>query len=111
MVRGTFANIRIRNEMTPEIEGGVTRHLPSGNVMSIYDAAMLYRNDHVPLVVLAGAEYGTGSSRDWAAKVTILLGIRAVIALATSASTAATWSVWASCRCSSSVASRTARWV
>ncbi len=81
MVRGTFANIRIRNEMTPEIEGGVTRHLPSGNVMSIYDAAMLYRNDHVPLVVLAGAEYGTGSSRDWAAKGTILLGIRAVIAV------------------------------
>ncbi len=81
MVRGTFANIRIRNEMTPEIEGGVTKHLPSGNVMSIYDAAMLYRNDHVPLVVLAGAEYGTGSSRDWAAKGTILLGIRAVIAV------------------------------
>ncbi|MGN6136618.1 MAG: aconitate hydratase AcnA [Aureliella sp.] len=81
MVRGTFANIRIRNEMVPEIEGGVTRHLPSGNVMSIYDAAMLYRNDHVPLVVLAGAEYGTGSSRDWAAKGTLLLGIRAVIAV------------------------------
>lgn len=81
MVRGTFANIRIRNEMTPEIEGGVTKHLPSGNVMSIYDAAMQYRNDHVPLVVLAGAEYGTGSSRDWAAKGTILLGIRAVIAV------------------------------
>ncbi|MCC6509348.1 MAG: aconitate hydratase AcnA [Pirellulaceae bacterium] len=81
MVRGTFANIRIRNEMTPEIDGGVTKHLPSGNVMSIYDAAMQYRNDHVPLVVLAGAEYGTGSSRDWAAKGTILLGIRAVIAV------------------------------
>jgi len=81
MVRGTFANIRIRNEMVPEVEGGVTRHLPSGNIMSIYDAAMLYKNDHVPLVVLAGAEYGTGSSRDWAAKGTILLGVRAVIAV------------------------------
>ncbi len=81
MVRGTFANIRLRNEMVAPVEGGVTKHYPSGNVMSIYDAAMQYRNDHVPLIVLAGAEYGTGSSRDWAAKGTILLGIRAVIAI------------------------------
>lgn len=81
MVRGTFANIRIRNEMVAGTEGGVTKHLPSGNVLSIYDAAMQYRKEQVPLVVIAGAEYGTGSSRDWAAKGTLLLGIRAVIAV------------------------------
>jgi aconitate hydratase len=81
MVRGTFANIRIRNEMVPETEGGVTRYMPAGDVMTIYDAAMRYRQEQVPLVVLAGAEYGTGSSRDWAAKGTLLLGIRAVIAV------------------------------
>jgi aconitate hydratase len=80
MVRGTFANIRIRNQMAPGTEGGVTRHLPDGEVMSIYDASMKYQQDGVPLVVLAGAEYGTGSSRDWAAKGTMLLGVKAVIA-------------------------------
>ncbi len=80
MVRGTFANIRIRNQLAPGTEGGVTRHLPDGEVMSIYDAAMKYKQDNVPLVVLAGAEYGTGSSRDWAAKGTMLLGAKAVIA-------------------------------
>ncbi len=80
MLRGTFANIRIRNQLAPGTEGGVTRHLPSGEEMSIYDAAMRYREEQVPLVVLAGAEYGTGSSRDWAAKGTHLLGVRAVIA-------------------------------
>jgi aconitate hydratase len=80
MVRGTFANIRIRNEMTPELEGGFTRHLPGNEVMSIFDAADRYRNESVPLVVIAGAEYGAGSSRDWAAKGTRLLGARAVIA-------------------------------
>ena len=80
MMRGTFANIRIRNEMLPNTEGGMTRHIPSGEVMSIYDAAMRYQSEHQPLVVIAGAEYGTGSSRDWAAKGTTLLGIRAVIA-------------------------------
>ncbi len=80
MMRGTFANIRIRNKMTPEIEGGVTKHFPSGEVMSIYDAAMRYQRDGRPLVVFAGKEYGTGSSRDWAAKGTKLLGVRAVIA-------------------------------
>jgi len=79
MVRGTFANIRIRNQLAPGTEGGVTRHMPSDEVMSIYDAAMKYQNDGVPLVVLAGAEYGTGSSRDWAAKGTMLLGVKAVI--------------------------------
>ncbi|MGC3968702.1 MAG: aconitate hydratase AcnA [Pirellulales bacterium] len=79
MTRGTFANIRIRNHMVPGVEGGVTRHLPSGEQLSIYDAAMKYKADGVPLVVLAGAEYGTGSSRDWAAKGTYLLGVRAVI--------------------------------
>jgi aconitate hydratase len=80
MTRGTFANIRIRNHMAPGTEGGVTRHLPDGDVMSIYDAAMKYKAEGVPLIVLAGAEYGTGSSRDWAAKGTMLLGARAVIA-------------------------------
>ncbi len=80
MVRGTFANIRIRNEMTEGIEGGVTRHLPDGEVMSIYDAAERYRAENVPLVVIGGKEYGMGSSRDWAAKGTRLLGVRAVIA-------------------------------
>lgn len=81
MVRGTFANIRIRNAMVPGVEGGVTRYLPTGETMSIYDASMKYQSDKVPLVVLAGAEYGTGSSRDWAAKGTLLLGIKAVIAV------------------------------
>ncbi|MDO1558945.1 aconitate hydratase AcnA [Brevundimonas sp. 2R-24] len=80
MMRGTFANIRIRNKITPEIEGGVTKHFPSGEVMSIYDAAMRYQSEGRPLVVFAGKEYGTGSSRDWAAKGTRLLGVRAVIA-------------------------------
>ena len=80
MMRGTFANIRIRNKMTPEIEGGVTRHYPSGDVMAIYDAAMRYKSEGRPMIVFAGKEYGTGSSRDWAAKGTKLLGVRAVIA-------------------------------
>jgi aconitate hydratase len=80
MMRGTFANIRIKNAMTPGIEGGVTRHVPTGEVMAIYDAAMRYKQDGTPLVVIAGKEYGTGSSRDWAAKGTNLLGVRAVIA-------------------------------
>jgi len=79
MVRGTFANIRIRNHVAPGTEGGWTRHLPDGEKMSIYDAAMRYIADEVPLVVIAGAEYGTGSSRDWAAKGTMLLGVKAVI--------------------------------
>ena len=80
MVRGTFGNIRLRNLLAPGSEGGVTAHLPSGEPMSIYDAAMRYAAEGVPLVVLAGAEYGSGSSRDWAAKGTMLLGVRAVIA-------------------------------
>ncbi|MBI1901227.1 MAG: aconitate hydratase AcnA [Planctomycetia bacterium] len=80
MTRGTFANIRIRNHLAPGTEGGVTRLLPEGNVMPIYDAAMEYKKRRVPLVVLAGAEYGSGSSRDWAAKGTHLLGVRAVMA-------------------------------
>src|SRR5262249_43317755 len=79
MMRGTFANIRIKNQMVPGVEGGVTIHYPSRQVMPIYDAAMRYRQDGVRLVVFAGKEYGTGSSRDWAAKGTNLLGIRAVI--------------------------------
>ena len=80
MVRGTFGNIRIRNQLAPGTEGGVTRHLPSDEVMSIYDASMKYQSDGVPLIVLAGTEYGTGSSRDWAAKGTMMLGIKAAIA-------------------------------
>ena len=80
MMRGTFANIRIRNEMTPDREGGYSIHGPSGEVLSIYDAAMRYQGEGTPLVVVAGKEYGTGSSRDWAAKGTRLLGVRAVIA-------------------------------
>jgi len=80
MMRGTFANIRIRNEMVPGVEGGMTKHLPDGKVMPIYDAAIEYQKEGVPLVIIAGKEYGTGSSRDWAAKGTRLLGVRAVIA-------------------------------
>ncbi len=80
MVRGTFANIRLRNQLVPGVEGGITVHLPSGEQTSIYDAAMRYKEEHTPLVILAGREYGTGSSRDWAAKGTMLLGVRAVIA-------------------------------
>ncbi len=80
MTRGTFANIRIRNLLAPGTEGGVTRLLPEGEQLAVYDAAVKYRERGVPLVVLAGAEYGTGSSRDWAAKGTMLLGVRAVLA-------------------------------
>ncbi len=80
MMRGTFANIRLRNKLVPGVEGGYTAHLPDGEQMSIYDAAMKYADEKIPLVVIAGKEYGTGSSRDWAAKGTLLLGVRAVIA-------------------------------
>ena len=80
MTRGTFANVRIKNLMVPGTEGGVTIHYPSGEQMSIYDAAMKYQDENVPLVILAGHEYGTGSSRDWAAKGTRLLGVKAVVA-------------------------------
>lgn len=79
MMRGTFGNIRIRNEMVPGVEGGFTKHQPDGEVMPIYDAAMTYQQASTPLVVIAGKEYGTGSSRDWAAKGTLLLGVKAVI--------------------------------
>ena len=79
MMRGTFANIRIRNEMTPTLEGGVTRFIPTNETMPIYDASMRYQEAHDDLVVIAGKEYGTGSSRDWAAKGTLLLGVKAVI--------------------------------
>ncbi|MDB5679214.1 MAG: aconitate hydratase 1, partial [Sphingomonas bacterium] len=79
MMRGTFANIRIKNEMVAGVEGGMTDYIPTGEQMAIYDAAMKYRDDGVPLVIVAGKEYGTGSSRDWAAKGTALLGVRAVI--------------------------------
>jgi len=80
MMRGTFANIRLRNLLLPGTEGGMTVHIPSGEQLSIYDAAMRYKSEGTPLVILAGKEYGAGSSRDWAAKGTMLLGVRAVIA-------------------------------
>jgi aconitate hydratase len=80
MMRGTFANVRLRNLMAPGTEGGVTLHQPSGEEMSIFDAAMQYQSEGVPVIVLAGKEYGSGSSRDWAAKGPRLLGVRAVIA-------------------------------
>lgn len=80
MIRGTFANVRLKNLLVPGVEGGVTRHLATGTEMSIYDAAMLYAKEGTPLIILAGKEYGSGSSRDWAAKGTRLLGVRAVIA-------------------------------
>jgi aconitate hydratase len=80
MMRGTFANVRLRNRLAPGTEGGITLHLPEGDETSIYEAAMQYADEAVPLIVLAGREYGTGSSRDWAAKGTALLGVRAVIA-------------------------------
>ncbi len=79
-MRGTFANVRLRNQLAPGTEGGITIHLPDGEQTTIYEAAMRYQEDGVPLVVVAGKEYGTGSSRDWAAKGTKLLGVRAVIA-------------------------------
>jgi aconitate hydratase len=80
MVRGTFANIRLKNLMLDGVEGGYTKHFPDGGQHAIYDAAMKYADERVPLVVIAGEQYGTGSSRDWAAKGTLLLGVRAVIA-------------------------------
>jgi len=80
MMRGTFANVRLRNQLAPGTEGGLTRHLPDGEQMSIFDAAMKYEKEGVPLLVIAGKEYGSGSSRDWAAKGPRLLGVRAVLA-------------------------------
>jgi len=80
MMRGTFANVRLRNELAPGTEGPWTTHLPSGEVMAVFDAALRYRDESVPLLVIAGKEYGSGSSRDWAAKGPALLGIRAVLA-------------------------------
>lgn len=80
MMRGTFANVRLRNQLAPGTEGGITRLLPEGELMSIFDAAEHYQQRNTPLVVLAGSEYGTGSSRDWAAKGSLLLGIKAVLA-------------------------------
>ncbi|MBW3554680.1 MAG: aconitate hydratase, partial [Gemmatimonadetes bacterium] len=80
MMRGTFANVRFRNRLTPEKEGGWSRHLPDGKEASIYDVAMKYAEEATPLIVIAGKEYGTGSSRDWAAKGPALLGVRAAIA-------------------------------
>jgi aconitate hydratase len=81
MTRGTFANIRLKNLLVPGVEGGLTTHFPTGETMAVYDAAMRYRDQAVPLLVIAGREYGAGSSRDWAAKGTLLLGVRAVLAV------------------------------
>jgi len=80
MIRGTFANVRLRNQLVPGVDGGFTRHLPDGEQQSIFDAAMAYAEDGTPLIVLAGSDYGSGSSRDWAAKGTLLLGVKAVLA-------------------------------
>ena len=80
MTRGTFANIRLKNQMAPGTEGWWTRHVPSDDQMTIYDASLRYKEENTPLIVMAGKEYGTGSSRDWAAKGTYLLGVKAVIA-------------------------------
>lgn len=80
MMRGTFANVRLKNRLVPESEGPWTMHAPSGGTLSIFDAAMRYRNERTPLIIVAGKEYGSGSSRDWAAKGTHMLGVRAVIA-------------------------------
>jgi aconitate hydratase len=80
MIRGTFANIRLHNRLVPELEGGFSRHIPKGGPESIYEVAMQYAREKVPLLVIAGAEYGSGSSRDWAAKGTLLLGVKAVLA-------------------------------
>jgi aconitate hydratase len=80
MMRGTFANVRLRNQLAPGTEGGVTTYLPTGEVMSIFEASMKYQAQNIPLIILAGKEYGSGSSRDWAAKGPYLLGVRAVIA-------------------------------
>jgi aconitate hydratase len=80
MVRGTFANIRLKNQLVAGVEGGITVHFPDGERMWIYDAAMRYKQEGVPLLVIAGKEYGSGSSRDWAAKGTLLLGVRAALA-------------------------------
>ena len=102
MMRGTFGNVRIKNALVPDKEGNWTVHIPSGEVISIYDAAMRYITERQPLVVLAGKEYGTGSSRDWAAKGTALLGVKAVSPKATSGSTEAIWSAWACCHWSMS---------
>ena len=106
MMRGTFANIRLRNQLVPGTEGGWTVLLPQNDMMTIYDAAMRYRDAGVPLLIIAGKEYGSGSSRDWAAKGTLLLGVRAVIAESFSEFTGATWSTWACCRSASRTAKR-----
>ena len=79
MMRGTFANVRIRNHLAPNTEGGYTTYLPTNEVMDVYDASMKYQSENIPLIVIAGSQYGTGSSRDWAAKGTLLLGVKAVI--------------------------------
>ena len=98
MTRGTFANIRVRNDLAPGTEGGWTTDLLDLEVKSIYEASMHYQEAGVPLVVLAGKDYGMGWSRDWAAKGTFLLGVRAVIARASNGSTAPTWWAWACSR-------------
>ncbi len=96
-VYGTFTNVRLRNQLAPGTEGGVTRHLPDGQTMPIFDAATRYAADKVPLVIVAGAEYGSGSSRDWTAKGTLLLGSRPCWRPRSNASTAPTSSAWGCC--------------
>ena len=110
MMRGTFANIRIKNEMLDGVEGGYTKG-PDGEQTSIFDAAMAYQDPGTPLVIFGGEQYGAGSSRDWAAKGTALLGVKAVIAETSSVFTARTWSAWALSRSSSRTATAANRWV
>jgi len=109
MMRGTFANIRLKNELTAGMEGWWTRSAPGAEPTSFFAASEEYRKAGTPLVIVAGKEYGTGSSRDWAAKGTMLLGVRAVIARASSAFTGRTWSGWGSSRSSSPMAPRGSR--
>jgi aconitase A len=98
MVRGTFANIRLRNQLAPGTTGGMTRRFPEGVETTIYEAALDYWREGVPLVIVGGREYGSGSSRDWAAKGTLLLGVRPCSRSRSSASTVRIWSAWASFR-------------
>lgn len=101
MMRGTFANIRIRNNVAPGTEGGVTKYLPTDEEMSIYDASMKYQAADQNLIVIAGKEYGTGSSRDWAVKVRFCWALRLSLPKASSGFTAVTWSAWVYCLCNS----------
>ncbi|MDZ7769341.1 MAG: hypothetical protein U5K38_09830 [Woeseiaceae bacterium] len=110
MMRGTFANIRLKNQLAPGTEGGWTRHQPDDEEMSIYDASLKYQEEDCPLIVIAGAEYGTGSSRDWAAKGTLLLGVKAVIAKSFERIHRSNLIGMVCCRCSSRTVKAPSHW-